>query len=225
MNRFNFPARSVILFDLDGTLTDPRIGITNSVAYALKRFGIPVENPHETLAPFIGPPLTESFQTHYGLTPEQARLAVGYYREYFVPAGMFENDVYPGIPEALERLQQAGRTLCVATSKPEVYARRILEHFSLNTYFEAVCGATLDESRVRKADVIAYALNTLNTNADQAVMVGDRLHDAEGAHACGVPVIGVTYGYGSREELTTAGADALADRVPDVVHILLGRRG
>ena len=224
MNSLDFLTRSHILFDLDGTLTDPRMGITNSVAYALKQFGITVEHPHETLTSFIGPPLIESFETYYSLTPEQARLALGYYRAYFVPTGMFENTVYPGIPDALERLRQAGRTLCVATSKPEVYARRILEHFSLDTYFEAVCGATLDESRVRKADVIAYALETLNINADQAVLVGDRLHDVEGAHACNVPVIGVTYGYGSREELTAAGADALADHVSDAVHILLGRR-
>lgn len=221
MNHFNTLARPNILFDLDGTLTDPRIGITNSVAYALKQFGITVERPHETLASFIGPPLTESFETYYGLTPEQARLAVNYYREYFGPVGIFENIVYPGIPKALESLRRAGRVLCVATSKPEVYARRILEHFSLDTYFEAVCGATLDGSRVRKADVIAYALETLNIHANQAVLVGDRLHDVEGAHACGVPVIGVTYGYGSREELTAAGADALADRVSDAVHILL----
>ena len=216
-------ARHTVLFDLDGTLTDPRIGITGSVAYALAKFGISVDDPHRTLTPFIGPPLLESFEKYYGFSRDEARRALAYYREYFAPTGIFENTVYPGIPEALQELRATGRRLCVATSKPEVYARRILEHFSLDSCFDAVCGATLDETRVRKADVIAYALETLGTEPDAAVMVGDRLHDIEGAHACGLPALGVTYGYGSRNELTAAGADALADTPADAVRVLLGR--
>ncbi len=214
-------ARRAVLFDLDGTLTDPCIGITDSVAYALARFGITVDDPHRTLTPFIGPPLVDSFEKYYGFSPDEARRALGFYREYFAPTGIFENTVYPGVPEALRALRTAGRVLCVATSKPEVYARRILEHFSLGACFDAVCGATLDESRVRKADVIAYALETLGVSPDAAVMVGDRLHDVEGAHACGLSALGVTYGYGSRDELTAAGADALADTPADAVRILL----
>ena len=162
-------ARHTVLFDLDGTLTDPRIGITGSVAYALAKFGISVDDPHRTLTPFIGPPLLESFEKYYGFSRDEARRALAYYREYFAPTGIFENTVYPGIPEALQELRAAGRRLCVATSKPEVYARRILEHFSLDSCFDAVCGATLDETRVRKADVIAYALETLGTEPDAAV--------------------------------------------------------
>ena len=171
-------ARHTVLFDLDGTLTDPRIGITGSVAYALGKFGISVDDPHRTLTPFIGPPLLESFEKYYGFSRDEARRALAYYREYFAPTGIFENTVYPGIPEALQELRAAGRRLCVATSKPEVYARRILEHFSLDSCFDAVCGATLDETRVRKADVIAYALETLGTEPDAAVMVRARLRTA-----------------------------------------------
>ena len=216
--------RPAVLFDLDGTLTDPCIGITDSVAYALGKFGIAVDDPHRTLTPFIGPPLLESFEKFYGFTPDEARRAFGYYREYFSPKGIFENTVYPGVPEMLEALRAAGKRLCVATSKPEAYARRILEHFSLETCFDAVCGATMDETRVRKADIIAYALRTMGVPPDSAVMVGDRLHDAEGAHACGLPVVGAAYGYGSREELTEAGVDAMADTPSDILRILLDGR-
>ena len=189
-------ARHTVLFDLDGTLTDPpyryhRIGgvCAGKIRDLGGRPASDTDSLHRSAA-------LESFEKYYGFSRDEARRALAYYREYFAPTGIFENTVYPGIPEALQELRAAGRRLCVATSKPEVYARRILEHFSLDSCFDAVCGATLDETRVRKTDVIAYALETLGAEPDAAVMVGDRLHDIEGAHACGLPALGVTYGYG-----------------------------
>ena len=203
--------RSLILFDLDGTLTDPGLGITNSVMYALERFGIR-ETDRSRLYPFIGPPLTESFQRFYGFSPEDARRAVDVYREYFRDRGIFENKVYPGIPGFLERLCRDGRRLAVATSKPEPFALRIVEHFGLSEFFVRVAGAAMDETRTRKEEVIRYALAELGSPApEDTLMVGDREHDVIGAAACGIETLGVLYGYGSREELLRAGAEYLAD--------------
>lgn len=202
-----------ILFDLDGTLTDPREGITNAVAYALSRFGIEVPD-RNTLIPFIGPPLLDSFRRFYGFDTQQALRAVEEYRVYFSKTGIFENAVLDGAPALLRALRTAGYTLVLATSKPEIYARQILCHFGLDRYFDHICGATMDSSRSAKADVIAYALRTAGvTDPGQAVMVGDRRHDIEGAHACGIPAIGLLCGYGSRQELEDAGADHI---LPDL---------
>ena len=205
-----------VLFDLDGTLTDPGIGITNSVRYALERYGIAVADRRELYC-FIGPPLRESFEKYYGFSEKQAREAVACYREYFAQTGLLENKVYDGIESLLQQLRAAGKTLLVATSKPEVFARRILEHFGLDGYFDFIAGATLDETRVRKADVIAYALDSCGvTDLAQAVMVGDREQDVLGARAMGIDCIGVLFGYGSREELEQAGARYLAETVEDI---------
>lgn len=212
--------KSTILFDLDGTLTDPGIGITNSVAYALKKFGIPVPE-RELLYPFIGPPLADSFRTYFGLSAQEAEQAIAWYREYFQDHGLFENAVYPGIPALLKSLKQDGRHLIVATSKPEVFARRILEHFDLIAFFDLVAGSLLDNTRTRKDEVIAWALaHTLPQARQAAVMVGDRLHDIEGARKNGLDSIGVLFGYGSREELTAAGASAIAETVDDLGRLL-----
>ena len=146
------------LFDLDGTLTDPALGITNSIMYALDKMGREIP-PRESLYNFIGPPLVQSFQS-LGMTKDEAETALRTYREYFSVKGLFENKVYDGIPEALENLSNAGVKIILATSKPEVYAAQILEHFSLDKYFTSVCGASMDEKRVDKADVIKYALDT-----------------------------------------------------------------
>lgn len=204
-----------IFFDLDGTLTDPMLGITSSVQYALSKFGISVRYLKE-LIPFIGPPLKESFQRFYGFSDEQADEAVAYYREYFSPKGIYENEIYAGIPELLEDLSDAGFELAVATSKPGVYAERILKHFGIDEYFSLVVGSELDGTRVQKAEVIQHVLDVYGIAGKDAVMVGDREHDIKGAAACGVTSIGVLYGYGSRTELMEAGADHIVTTVKEL---------
>jgi phosphoglycolate phosphatase len=201
-----------LLWDLDGTLTESGPGIINSVLYALEKMGIR-EDEREKLAAFVGPPLLESFQRFYGMTEEESRQAMGYYREYFADRGLFENEVYPGIPEALGQLKKAGYQLAVATSKPEVFAKRIMDHFDLTQYFVMIGGSSLDQKRSEKADVIAYVLDTLglDPSRDQILMIGDRLHDVKGAAANHLPCLGVLYGYGSREELETAGAVGICE--------------
>ncbi len=199
-----------LLFDLDGTLTDPAEGITNSVIYALTKFGIFVEDRRE-LYPYIGPPLTDSFMRYHGLSAAQAEEALGYYREYFSVTGMFENVPYNGITAFLEGLCNKGYTLMIATSKPEEFTVQILQHFSLDKYFAFVAGNTLDESRPTKASVIAYLREQYPAvSAENTLMIGDRKYDIVGARENGLPAIGVLYGYGSREELQGAGATALA---------------
>ena len=210
----------LILFDLDGTLTDPYEGITKSVAYALRRFGIDVAD-RRTLRPFIGPPLAESFSKYYGLSEKEAKTAVDVYREYFSVTGIFENEVYPGIPEMLEALRSAGKTVALATSKPTVYAARILEHFSLDRYFDLCIGSELDGRRVDKAEVVRDVIAALCADRSSAVMVGDRLHDVIGAKKNGLAAVGVTYGYGSRAELSDAGADFTVDTVEELKKLLL----
>ena len=174
-----------LLFDLDGTLTDPMVGITSSVRYALEKYGIHVKYLKE-LTPFIGPPLMESFQKFYGFSAEEARKAVEDYREYFSPKGIYENEVYPGVADMLAELAEAGFTLVLATSKPHVYARRILKHFGLEEFFSFVAGSELDGERVKKEEVIQYALSRCKIAPKDAVMVGDREHDILGAKACGL---------------------------------------
>lgn len=212
-------AFDTILFDLDGTLTDPGIGITNSIAYALEQRGMPVP-PREELYQFIGPPLLEEFQKVYGVTEDEARELVAQFRVYFEDRGIYENRMYEGIPEMLQRLRDGGCQLVLATSKPEVFAEQVLEHFSLRSYFAAVAGSTIDEGRTDKAEVIAYALRK-QANHGRTLMVGDRKHDVLGARANGMACLGVLYGYGSREELVAAGANRLADKVSDVADIIL----
>ena len=198
--------KQYLLFDLDGTLTDPMVGITSSVQYALEKFGIHVRYLKE-LIPFIGPPLAESFQKFYGFSKEDAEKAIQYYREYYAPKGIFENEVYEGIPEMLAHLTEAGFTLLVATSKPTVFARKVLKHFGMEDYFSFVGGSELDGSRTKKAEVISYILKTCGIEAKEAIMIGDRRHDIEGGKACGLESVGVLYGYGTEQELTEAGAD------------------
>lgn len=209
-----------ILFDLDGTLTDPGLGITNAVMYALKKFNIEVPDRSE-LYKFIGPPLLESFEKYYGMTQEQSQMALQYYREYFKPYGLYENTVYDGIEELLVTLKSQGKKLILATSKPEPFAVEILRYFGLDKYFDFVAGATMDEKRVRKADVIAYALERCEvTELTDAIMIGDREHDVLGAKEVGLRCIGVLYGYGDLEELENAGADYIAKKPGDILKIL-----
>jgi len=210
-----------IFFDLDGTLTDPVLGITNSVAYALEKFGIKVSDRSE-LYRFIGPPLVNAFMEYYGFTKENAERALAYYREYFAPKGIFENAVIEGIPEMLSALKANGKRLFVATSKPEPFAIQILEHFALDGYFDGIFGSTMDETRNTKDAVIAYALAETGADKDDTVMVGDRHHDIDGAKKNGMRSVGVLFGYGSRAELEGAGADDIAETVDELQNILIG---
>lgn len=214
------PTYDTLLFDLDGTLTDPKPGITKSVQYALARFNIDVPDL-DILAPFIGPPLAESFHNYYGFTPEQAQQAIAYYREYFAETGLYENAVFPGIPALLADLRASNKHLLVATSKPTIFAERILSHFDLAHYFELIAGSELDGTRIDKAEVIAYALASLPTPAYQnAIMIGDRKHDIIGAQQNGLPSIAVTYGYGSYEELQDQQPTHLVDSVSNLATLL-----
>ncbi|MHC3756655.1 HAD family hydrolase [Streptococcus suis] len=209
-----------ILFDLDGTLTDSGQGILNSVAYALEKMGI--EEPDTAnLNRFIGPPLYESFSRFCQLSPEDTQSAVDAFRVYFKEKGMFENQLYPGIIPLLEELRTAGKTLIIATSKPEIFAKQILEHFGIAHYFDVIAGASLDSSRISKADVIGYAINQLEAFPKHAVMIGDREHDIEGARMHQLPAIGVLYGYGSKQEFEKAGATMIVETVQDLKKVLL----
>lgn len=212
----------VVLFDLDGTLTDPFEGITTCVQTALQHFGIEVPD-RQTLAPYIGPPLKESFMRYHGLTADEAQEALQVYRARFGRVGLLENRVYDGIPDTLAALRGAGHRLAVATSKPTVYATRIVAHFSLAPYFETVVGSELDGRRVDKAEVVAEALRCMHADATDTWMVGDRCFDVQGAHQNGVRALGVRYGYAAPQELETAGADAVADTVEAMGAFLLSK--
>ena len=210
-----------LFFDLDGTLTDPALGITNSFIYALKYFGIEIPS-YEKLCSFIGPPLPETFKTQFGFSEEKASEGVTKYREYFAEKGLLENSVYPGIPELLAQLKQQGKKLVVATSKPEEFSVRIIEHFGLSQFFENVCGSLMDESRSKKDQVIEYAIER-NKIKDRSkiLMIGDRKHDMIGAKKCGLSACGVLYGYGDFEELKSNGADTIVESVNDLEKFLL----
>lgn len=209
-----------ILFDLDGTLTDAAPGITNSVKYALSKFGID-ETDDNKLRKFLGPPLISSFMEFYGFSKEKAQKAVEYYREYFVPHGIFENEVYSGIPKLLQKLKADGKTLIIATSKPETFAVQIAEHFEIDSYFDLIAGSNLDNTRSKKAQVIEYALETLGIlDRAHAVMIGDREHDIKGAKKTGLRSIGILYGYASPGELENAGADFTANSPEELYTII-----
>lgn len=213
--------KQYILFDLDGTLTDSMLGITKSVQIALQYFGIE-EKDRNKLRPFIGPPLTDSFMEFYGMSEEQALIALEKYREYFSVKGLYENKLYDGIEPLLRHLKEAGKTLFVATSKPLLYARQILEYFKIADYFDEIVGPEMDGTRNKKIEVMEYVLDKWNlTDRSQAIMVGDRKFDVEPSKELGLEVIGVLYGFGSREELLTAGADYLASSVEEVEELLL----
>ena len=209
-----------VLFDLDGTLTEPDEGILNSVIYALKKFSIEVEDRKELFC-FIGPPLVDGFKAKFGFSDEQALLAVKYYREYFSEKGIFENRLYDGVKEMLLNLKKSGKKIVLATSKPEEFAIKILKFFQIYEFFDYVCGATMDETRNDKVGVIAYIVENYEFDIKKAIMVGDRKYDITGAHENGIKAIGVLYGYGERQELLDAKADILADSVNSLNNILL----
>lgn len=207
-----------ILFDLDGTLTDPMMGITKSVRYALNYYGIEVNDLNDLL-PFIGPPLRDSFQEYYGFDEAKANEAVEKYREYYKNDGIFDNKVYRGMKECLQTLKDNGKKLYVATSKPEFFAKQIIDHFSLSEYFEYIGGSEFN-SREKKAEVIEYVLKTNQIDNDDVIMVGDRKHDIIGAHENKIPCIGVLYGYGTEDELKQYQADYLVASVEELTELL-----
>lgn len=207
----------IFFFDLDGTLTDSSIGITNSVMYALKKYGIE-ETDRTKLYKFIGPPLMESFQKYYGFSKEQSKEAVEYYREYYRDKGLYENRVYDGIEEVVKKLKEAGKIVVVATSKPEVFAREILDYFKISQYFDYVAGMQLDGGRGTKAEVIEYAIETCEIkNRAKVLMIGDREHDVLGAKKTGLDCLGVLYGFGNQTELVNAGADYIVDTPEEIL--------
>ena len=209
-----------VLFDLDGTLTDPWEGITRCVQFALERFGI--EETQENLTTFIGPPLRESFATRYGMSEEEAEAAVAAYRERFAACGLYENRVFDGVADLLARLREAGVVIALATSKPEEFARIILDHFALTPYFDVIAGASMDTGRMRKDQVIEEALRRLDgPRPNEVVMVGDRVHDIEGARAFGIETIAVSWGYAPEGELETAKPAQIADTLDELEQLLL----
>lgn len=213
--------KEYIFFDLDGTLTDPAIGITNSLMYALAKFDMHVAYRSE-LYKFIGPPLVDMMMQEYGFSKEKAQLGLTFYREYFQDKGLFENAVYDGIPEMLAELQNKGYKLVLATSKPEKYAKQILEHFDLAKFFYFIGGSDMAETRSTKEAVIAYDLASLgNPDPSKCIMVGDRKYDVTGSREYGIDCVGVLFGYGSREELEVANSAYIVENVEELKQLLL----
>ncbi len=211
------------IFDLDGTLTDSAPGIIKSIRYALKKMGAPSMNRKELMR-FVGPPLADSFRDFCGFSNEEAALGIKYYRERFAVKGIYENSVFEGVPEMLKGLRQEGVHLIVGTSKPELFALKVIDHFGLTEYFDEICGSDMAETRSSKAEVLQYAIEKAGIeDLSCAVMVGDRKYDVTGARAVGLDAIGVLYGYGGREELLDAGAWAVAEDPEQVKNIIIAR--
>lgn len=209
-----------VLFDLDGTLTDSGPGIINGVQYALEKMGRK-EDDKEKLRRFIGPPLKEEFKKFCGITEEEGVNAVAFYREYYTETGIFENEVYEGIPELLKALKEKGLQIAMATSKPEKFAKIIAEHFEIASYFDFIGGSLMDGSRTKKSEVIQYVLDACGVkDRDTVLMIGDRDYDILGAKTIGVHSVGVLYGYGDREELEKAGAEFIVETAGEVLKVV-----
>ena len=209
------------LFDLDGTLTDPKEGITRCIQYALTKFGID-EPDLDSLTKFIGPPLGPSFSKYYGLSAQQAEDAVRYFRERYKPIGIFENAVYVGVPAMLKDLKDHGRIVALATAKPQVFAEQILDHFGIREYFDCIVGSEMDGRRTDKGAVIETVLTQLQVeDRSQAIMVGDRHHDVDGAAACGIDCVGLYEGYAEPGELEQAGAKYIVEDIFELHQLLL----
>lgn len=205
----------VILFDLDGTLTDPKLGITKGVEHALNHFGIHVDSLDD-LTRFIGPPLYDSFYRFYGFNKERVEKAVTLFREYYADKGIFENYIYPGILPLLEKLKNQGKTLIVATSKPEVFAEKIIKHFKMDHCFTAINGSEFSGVHSNKTELIKYILDDLDYDKSEVLMVGDRKHDIIGAVNNGIDSLGVNYGYSLPGELKEAGATYIKNSVDEL---------
>lgn len=210
----------VVLFDLDGTIIDSSLGVTNSVKYALSKFGIEVKDQSELLS-YMGPPLVYSFKTFHGLTEEEAKKAVSYYRETYPVKGIFENTLYPGMDEVLKELKNQGFQIGLATSKPEKFAKIILEKLGIDQYFDKICGASLDGTRSEKIDVMKYVLQELKiSNNKEVLMVGDRMYDINSSNELGIDSVGVLFGFGSLEEFQKAGATYIVEHALEILNIV-----
>lgn len=206
----------LLLFDLDGTLTDSAPGIFACIQHALRELDLPTPSGSD-LRRAVGPPLHISFREIFGITRHGVvNEAMRLYRERFSTVGLFENEVYPGVAEALSALRDSGYGLCVATSKPKVFADQIIDHFSLRPFFTEVYGSELSGERAGKPDLIRYVLHAEQAHSERVCMIGDRSHDMVGAKENDLTAVGVLWGYGSEAELTEAGADALVNRVSDL---------
>ncbi|KMN44955.1 MULTISPECIES: HAD family hydrolase [Bacillus] len=204
------------LFDLDGTLTDPKEGIINSVLYALEKMGIE-EGKISELDSFIGPPIQQSFAERYNMSEIEVEEAVVYFREYLKKSGLLENKIYDGIPTLLQELKDAGNRLYVATSKPTIFAKQVIEHFQLTSFFEEIVGSNLDGTRIKKEEIIDHILQTNEElKKEEIVMIGDRKHDIIGANNNEIASIGVLYGYGSEKELSEARATYIVKDVEEL---------
>lgn len=211
----------VILFDLDGTLSDPKMGITKSVQYALEKMNI-VEPNIDKLECFIGPPLQVSFAEYYNFDEKNTQKAIELYRERFKEKGMYENEIYKDIPQLLMSLKEQQYTLVVATSKPTVFSEQILKYFNIEQYFDLIVGSNLDGTRTSKTEIIQYILDRYNEHKlDNFIMIGDRKHDIIGANNTGIDSIGVTYGYGSYEELSSSNPSYIVNSVIELKNIVL----
>ncbi|MBR2311527.1 MAG: HAD hydrolase-like protein [Oscillospiraceae bacterium] len=209
--------KKTIIFDLDGTLTDSAEGITNSVKLVMSHFNIPIPGM-DVLHTFVGPPLHDMFVKH-GVPEDRVEEAIAVFRSRYTTIGKYENTPYPGVFELLQKLKKHGHTLYVATSKPEPQAKDILEHFELAPYFDCICGASLDRSRITKEEVLRYLLD-MSPDPGEAVMVGDTVYDVVGASALGLPTIGVAWGYGAAADMAAAGAIAIADTMETLYKLL-----
>lgn len=213
-----------LLFDLDGTLTDPKEGITKSVQYALEAFGIE-EKDLTKLEPFIGPPLIDSFMEFYGMDTATAAEAVKRYREYFAPTGIFQNALIEGVPEMLFSLKKANKKIALASSKPTEFVKKILEHFEIREYFDVIVGSRMDGTRTSKAEVVGEVLHRFEeqqkVDITRAVMIGDRKYDIKGAKEFDMTSVGVTFGYAKDGELEQAGADYVVSSVQELSELLL----
>ena len=208
-----------ILFDLDGTLTDSGPGIMNGFEYALGKMGIEIPD-RSSLRKFVGPPLGDSFEKTLGFSPEDAAKGIAFYREYYADKGVYENDVYPGVFELLDKLKASGKKMIVATTKAELMANVVMDHFGLRKYFDLMV-ASNNTDRKNKIDVLKYAIENGGVDIEKAVMIGDRFYDVTGASHFGIDSVGVLYGYGSRQELVDAGATYIAETVEYLSEILL----
>ncbi|MBQ6262968.1 MAG: HAD hydrolase-like protein [Clostridia bacterium] len=216
-----FNNKKYIFFDFDGTIVDTGPGIKNGVRYALEKLGVPVREG-DTLDGFIGPPMTQSYPNNYDLDAETTKEAIRIFREYYADKGQFECSIYPGIELLLSDLKKAGKVLCVATSKPEKFAEKILDRFFLLRFLDVFVGATLDGTREKKADVLNCVFERLGQpDRTECVLIGDRHYDVDGAKACSMESVGVLYGYGNREEFELAGADEIVETVADLRRLLL----
>jgi phosphoglycolate phosphatase len=208
-----------LLFDLDGTLIDPREGITNSIKYALGKFSI-IEKDDDKLKLFIGPPLAQSFAEHYNFSPAESKIAVRFYREYFANKGVYENKLYTDIEFLLRRLNHRKKTCILATSKPEVFAVTILKHLDIQRHFKYIAGSDLDGTRSEKQDLIRHLIEKYQLKRAGTLMIGDRKHDIIGARKNKIDSIGVLYGYGSREELEKERPQYLCETVMEIAEII-----